>query len=513
MTNSSVSEAPDRADEALSDCGEQMRAKMLAAHDLHALQDDPELTAIVKFAAKLCKAPLALITVVEADRQLFLAREGTEERQTPRSTSMCAHAMLGTEPMIIPDATKDPRFADFSLVTGPENVRFYAGAPLLAEDGTPIGALCIIDTVPRPEGLEEFQLEGLKTLAQSVVCRMHFNRERIAAQHEVDFTRSQLNTVLDTLPQIAWSADAEGRFDYFNARWTEVTGAPEPTHAEDWQEHIHPEDFSPALALWAECLATGEPFDLEYRLIQRDGSYRWIRSNAVPISVDDKTSSRWSGTLTDIDESHRESESRELLALELSHRIKNIFAVISGLIALTSRSQPEAADFAKQLTGKIHALGRAHDFVRPIDNDKGDSLHGLIEVLMRPYADAEKERVTVGGNGVTIGIKSATPLALVFHEFATNSAKYGALSVPDGKVAVSVLHGTRDDSDEECAIIEWQESGGPALAADDPVEPRQEGFGTRLVEMTVTGQLRGQLVREMRPEGFMARLTIPLSAL
>ena len=456
---------------------------------------------------------MAMVTVVEAERQLFLVREGTEERQTPRSTSFCAHAMLGTKPMVIADATKDPRFADFALVTGPEHIRFYVGAPLLAEDGTPIGALCLIDTEPRPEGLTALQLEGLETLAQSVVSRMRFNRKGLMAEHELEFSEARLHTILNSVPQIAWSADAHGRFDYFNARWKEITGSETPDFATDWEPFLHPEDFQTAFKEFQACVAAGEPYEGQYRLKQHDGTYRWVLARARPVATKRKVSPRWCGTITDIDAAHREAESRELLAQELSHRIKNIFAVISGLIALTSRNQPGASDFAEELNSKVRALGRAHDFVRPIDNDQGESLHDLLEVLMKPYVDAEKERVTVHGDGIMIGVKSATPLALVFHEFATNAAKYGALSVREGKVAVSLTRSTDRDSGEECAIIEWRESGGPLLASGKPEDRDPEGFGTRLVEMTVIGQLGGQLLREMRPEGFMARLTVPLSSL
>lgn|GEM_PF-2105974 len=169
--------------------------------------------------------------------------------------------------------------------------------------------------------------------------------------------------------------------------------------------------------------------------------------------------------------------------------------------------------FAEEMSSKIRALSLAHDFVRPIDNDKGGSLHGLLEVLMKPYADAGQNRVTVHGDEVMIGVKSATPLALVCHEFATNAAKYGAFSVREGKVNVSVKRGKNSAGNEECAIIEWRESGGPKLETGQPIEPSGTGFGTRLVEMTITGQLRGEVLREMRGEGFVARLTIPLSSL
>lgn len=520
--------APTTLEEELlaSDSPERVREKILESHGLDALQDDPEINAIVEFAAELCDTPLSTVTVVEADRQWFLSRQGTEERETPRSTSFCAHSMQGTKPLVVPDATKDPRFADFSLVTGPENIRFYAGAPLHAKDGTPIGALCVIDTVPRPEGLTSFQLKGLETLAQSVTCRMWHNRERRVAESKLETSRVRLRTILDSLAQIAWSADASGEFDYFNARWKEVTGAEPPKTAQDWGPFVHPEEFEAVLAEFLQCVKSGTPYEGRYRLKQHDGSYRWVLARARPMGSKMGSRMRWAGTVTDVDDTYRHSEKNKLLALELSHRIKNIFAVVSGLISLTSRNRPDAKIFAEELNSKIRALGRAHDFVRPVDNEMGDSLHGLLEILLKPYAEQASGRVTVRGDGVTIGVQSATPLALVFHEFATNAAKYGALSVPEGRVAVTLTHtdeapaeqdgdagdGT-SDTKKGFAVIEWQEIGGPTPVAGSPADPQHQGFGTRLVEMTVTSQLRGKLEREMRPEGFMARLTLPISSL
>jgi PAS domain S-box-containing protein len=486
---------------------------MLASHGLDCLQDDPEMAAIDAFVTKLCNVPMATVSVVEEKRQWFRVREGIEERETPHATSFCAHAMLGSEPMVITNTTKDPCFAQFASVTGPEHIRFYAGAPILAEGGTPIGALCAIDTVPRPDGLDELQRQGLQILAKAVASRMHHNRQRLTSESELEFSQARLRTMIDSVLQIAWSMDSDGRFDYFNARWEEVTGAPAPAYASEWEPYVHPDDFAGIMERWALASLAREPFEGEYRLRHRDGNYRWVLVRALVISSKEESEKRWCGMITDVDEAHRQSEGRHLLARELSHRIKNIFAVVSGLISLTSRARPEAEVFAEEMNSKIRALGRAHDFVRPIDNDKGDSLHGLLEVLMKPYADAGQSRVTVHGDEVMIGVKSATPLALVFHEFATNAAKYGAFSVREGKVNVSVKRGKNSAGNEECAIIEWRESGGPKLETGQPIDPAGTGFGTRLVEMTITGQLRGELQREMRGEGFMARLTIPLSSL
>ncbi|RYF63166.1 MAG: GAF domain-containing protein, partial [Comamonadaceae bacterium] len=104
---------------------------------------------IVAFAAQEFDAPMALITLVDADRQWFKARVGMDLAETPRNISFCAHAILNPETMVVPDATQDPRFHDNPLVTGDSNVRFYAGAPLTLPSGESVGTLCIIDSQPR----------------------------------------------------------------------------------------------------------------------------------------------------------------------------------------------------------------------------------------------------------------------------------------------------------------------------------------------------------------------------
>jgi len=250
-TRSDPISQPEVADRPLV-CSEDVRSRILASHGLDCLQDDPEMAAIAAFVTKLCNVPMATVSVVEEKRQWFLVREGIEERETPRAASFCAHAMLGSEPMVITNTTKDPRFAQFASVTGPEHIRFYAGAPILAEHGTPIGALCAIDTVPRPDGLDKFQLEGLQVLAKAVASRMHHNRQRLTSESELEFSQTRLRTMIDSAPQIAWSIDADGRFDYFNARWVEVTGAPAPAYANEWKPYVHPDDFGGIMERWAQ---------------------------------------------------------------------------------------------------------------------------------------------------------------------------------------------------------------------------------------------------------------------
>ena len=482
---------------------EAERLRVLESFAPDALEDDPELAAIVQFAAKLCNAPVSLVSLVEDTRQRFLAREGLEERETPRDVSFCAHAMLTPELMEVRDATDDPRFADNALVTGDQSIRFYAGQPLISAEGAPLGALCAVDVNPRPEGLSEFQRQGLAVLGQAVMRRLNERRSYLRAQMLLAEREDQLRRMIEGVPQIAWSADAKGNFDYFNARWTEMTGAPPPRLAEEWRPYIHPEDADAVFAEWNRCVSANEEFEIEYRLKTADAGWLWILAQAVPVAERKGDAIRWFGTLTDIDETRQALEERDMLAKELSHRIKNIFAVVTGLAMLKARQKPEHLPFANELTDVLRALGRAHDFARPAGEQGNETLLGLLAAMFAPYTDdAGAPRVHVTGADAIISGRAATPFALVFHELATNSAKYGALSADKGHVELTVT-----DAGEHMAL-RWQEIGGP------PVKDQGDrGFGSRLVEMSVTGQLRGTWERHFEADGLVVDLTVSKDAI
>jgi PAS domain S-box-containing protein len=484
-------------------CEEETRQLVLSEFNPDALKDDVELAAIVQFAAEVCDAPVALLSFVEPQRQRFLARENFPLRETPRSESFCAHTMLQGDPMQVRDASKDLRFSANSLVNGEQHVRFYAGAPLISAEGAPVGALCVIDRQPRPQGLTKMQLHGLQVLAQAAMCRMHSRRSAMAAESRESETARTMREIADLLPSIVWSSDENGNFDYFNSRWTEVTGCPRPKTTEDWRVAIHPDDAAIAFGTWANSMEQGEPFECEYRLTQRHGGWRWTLSRALPVRNAEGAITRWYGTLTDVDDGHRLSESRDLLARELSHRIKNIFAVVAGLVSIRARRREELQEFADELNEAIRALGRAHDFVRPVEGAKGDSLHGLLAELMAPYC-VGADRVRIDGGDCEIGTRAATPLALIFHELATNSAKYGALSVEAGKIRIDI-----DCSDgDEFTRLHWREEGGPPIG-----EIRAEGFGTRVLTMAVESQLGGSLERRYLSTGLEVDLEFKTTAI
>ena len=476
---------------------EEARIRVLGAYGLDSLVDDPELEQIARFTAKLCGTPVALVSLVEEERQRFLAREGLETTETPRDISFCTHAMHFDDLMEVRDASIDPMFAHNPLVTGEPRIRFYAGQPLKSEEGYPLGTLCVIDSKPRPEGLSDFQREGLRVLAQATTRRLRSRRHSLAARRESEERDSYLRTLADSIPAIAWSATPDGQFEYFNSRMVDFTGRPD----DHTGSAFHPEDWKKASAVWQNSLKTGETYEVEHRLCRYDGQYRWMISRAVPVRDSEGRIVRWFGTAVDIHDIYAASEARDLLAKELSHRIKNIFAVVSGLISLSVRKHPEHQEFAKELIATIHALGRAHDYVRPAGQARRNSLHGLLADLFSPYGTGDHARVQVLGDDLPVSARAATPLALVFHELATNSAKYGALSTTEGLVKLAIV----EEGDK--IRLSWSETGGPAAK-----KAPKDGFGSRLVDLSVTGQLGGSWERKFGPDGLMCELVLSKSA-
>lgn len=132
---------------------------------------DPALHSIVAETAQLFATPIAAVSIIDRERQWFAARIGLEQPETSRAVSFCAHAILAPDrPLVVGDAAADDRFAGNPLVIGGPNVRFYAGAPILGRDGLPLGALCVIDDVPREPPADALQaLEELARRAAAVI--------------------------------------------------------------------------------------------------------------------------------------------------------------------------------------------------------------------------------------------------------------------------------------------------------------------------------------------------------
>jgi PAS domain S-box-containing protein len=331
----------------------------------------------------------------------------------------------------------------------------------------------------------------------------------VATRDALRDSNARFRVLADAMPQMVWSTLPDGFHDYYNAQWYAFTGVPVgSTDGKGWNDMFHPDDQAEAWQRWNHSLATGEPYEIEYRLRHRSGGYRWTLGRALPIRDANGKITRWLGTCTDIDNAKRNAEQNEILSRELSHRIKNIFAVIGGLVGLSARRHPEAKAYARELQLRISALARAHEFVRPHSEQSAplmpeSTLHAMLRDLFGAYTALSEGRLTINGDDLTIDDRGATPVALVFHELATNAAKYGALSVPDGEVSIV------STVDSGAVNVSWVERKGPKLAGP----PERQGFGSLLAEMSIVQQLGGKLQRDWNREGLTVLMSIPAGRL
>lgn len=268
---------------------------------------------------------------------------------------------------------------------------------------------------------------------------------------------------------------------------------------EDLSSHIHPSDRDRVRASFAATRAIVGAFEIDFRIMVGH-ELRWIsaRGQGDDAGMVDRI---MFGVFIDVTNRKQAEESRELLAGEMSHRVKNLLAIASSLTAVTSRSTSTVDDMANELTLRLTALGRAHDLVRPVpgQTETPSSLLGdLLSVLLAPYDDlgAFSGRIHISVPRMSVGESATTVVALIVHELATNSLKYGALSVDEGALDVSCV------AEDEVVTLVWTESGGPKVTAPKG----KAGYGSKLVERSVTGHLHGSIDYDWDEDGLVVTL-------
>jgi GAF domain-containing protein len=176
---------------------------------------------IATLAAHICQVPIAMISLVDEARQWFKARVGMTHVQTPREIAFCAHTILQREPFVVRDAKKDRRFANNALVTGEPHIRFYAGFPLVNQEGLAVGTLCAIDRKPR--ALSAKQEKAMQALVRQVMALLEVRRVSV---HLAD-SLNHIKTLQGLLPICAWCKrvrDDEGYWDQVEAYFHKYTG-------------------------------------------------------------------------------------------------------------------------------------------------------------------------------------------------------------------------------------------------------------------------------------------------
>lgn len=296
----------------------------------------------------------------------------------------------------------------------------------------------------------------------------------------------------------AWHVDSdkftmdERAFELWGLGWsTEVT-------FEELSVRIHPVDRDRVRAAFNATRSIVGSYEIDFRICLED-EVRWIAARGR--GADDGIIGRvMVGIFQDVTGRKQAEEGSELLAGEMSHRVKNLLAIATGLTQLTARSAKTVEEMARELTQRLTALGRAHDLVRPLPNAEGKAalLGDLLSILLAPYDEtaAFSGRIRVAVARMGVGEQAATALAMVIHELATNSVKYGSLSSDTGFLDVSSA------MDGDCILVTWTETGGPLI----PEARTLKGFGSKLVARSVAGQLGGELVYDWQESGLVVTI-------
>ena len=297
-----------------------------------------------------------------------------------------------------------------------------------------------------------------------------------------------------------WNVDTdlfgmdESAFQLWGLPWSETVTFEELSH------HIHPADRDRVRAAFTATRAVFGPYETDFRIMIGE-KVRWIaaRGQGEDFGIVGRT---MFGIFLDVTGRKQAEEGHELLAGEMSHRVKNLLAIAAGLTQITSRTTTSTEEMARELIQRLTALGRAHDLVRPLPEGQGSAalLGDLLSVLLAPYDDlgAFSGRIRVAVERMGVGEAAATGLAMVVHELATNSLKYGALSSDAGTLDIA----TRMEGDVFSLV--WTERGGPPVEAP----PEAEGFGSKLVQRSVAQQLGGTIHHDWAEGGLIVTVQL-----
>ena len=244
-----------------------------------------------------------------------------------------------------------------------------------------------------------------------------------------------------------------------------------------YQEHVVPEDVGPLRARIRAVFERGEDFLVEYRLAVPGQPLRWVECKGRMVADADGRPHRFSGTAVDVTARKAAEEQKQLLMQELSHRVKNTFAMVQAVVFQTLRgADPDVSD---KLQSRLAALSRAHEVLLQ-ESWASTTITELTQRVLR--LEAEGERITLGGPEFEVRPEAALSLSLLLHELATNAIKYGALSAPAGIVRVGW------EVEGDVFRLRWDEEGGPPAQP-----PSRKGFGSKLIAMGVRGSRRAAL--------------------
>ena len=338
--------------------------------------------------------------------------------------------------------------------------------------------------------------------------------ERQAAQETIRASEAKFRMLFEfidegfcTLQKLETHAGERSDFRYLSAnagfeKQTGVCGVVGKTIREMFPRE--PEEW---FDIYDAVMATGEPIRFERELASQGRTLELFA-----FRFEDRAVLKIGVIFLDVSKRKLHQEQQEILLKEMDHRVKNLFAIVGGIVTLSARSANTPKELAQTIQGRLGALASAHQLIRPRRSaaeatNRETTLGELVRNVLSPYADpagtGDGARIEIEGPEIPVGAEAATNVALVVHELATNAAKYGALSVPGGRVNISWA------LDKGRLVLSWEEKNGPVITGP----PEREGFGSILARRSISGGLRGDVNFNWEPTGLVVLVSAEMEHL
>lgn len=410
------------------------------------------------------------------------------------------------EPIFVSDIEETDEANWVKATIRQEGITALGFIPLVSQGGV-IGKFMTYYEMRRSFTRPEIDLAV--TIARQVgfsVERSRSERARETAEHELRESEERFRLMSEHAPVMIWMSDSQGKCLHLNKLLRDFWGvSDEELPSFDWSMTMHPDDAPEIGRAIMAAMAGRSSVRIKGRYRDSLGSFRVLQTDAQP-RISNGEFLGMIGVNTDITEREeadaarrRAEEHRELLMAELNHRVKNTLSVVQAIARQTFRGTDD--DACTTFDGRLLALARSYDLLTH-SSWSNVPLSGLAEVALQIQSQPNP-RIVLRGPEILLLPRQAVSIGMAFHELMTNALKYGALSTSTGKLTVEW---TRHEDPKPSLAITWREEGGPPV-----VPPDRKGFGTLLLQRTLTGDLNAEVALDFPPSGLVCSIRIPLA--